>query len=76
MAGLLTKVRVAVMTNTQGCGPHCGHWKDVQELEQLRALISAWIDAKDWMRQSPPSDLTNDLAAAEAEDELRKAVGR
>lgn len=46
------------------------------EIERLRALITAWIDAKDAMRQSPPSDITNDLATANAEDALRKAVER
>ena len=46
------------------------------EIYRLRALITEWIDAKDAMRQSPPSDITNDLATANAEDALRKAVGR
>lgn len=45
------------------------------EIEQLRALITEWINAKDAMRQAPSSDLTHDLKAAEAEDRLRKAVG-
>lgn len=46
------------------------------EIERLRALITAWADEKDAMRQAPPSDLSHDLAAAEAEEALRKAVGR
>ena len=46
------------------------------EFMRLRLLTIAWADAKDAMRQAPPSDLTHDLKAAEAEDGLRKAVGR
>jgi len=45
------------------------------EIGNLRSLINA-CDAKDAMRQAPPSDLAHDLKAAEVEDGLRKAVGR
>lgn len=62
--------------DTKRCGPQCGHWEDMQELEQLRSLITTWIDEKDAMRQVPPSDLSHDLATSEAEDALRKVVGR
>jgi hypothetical protein len=51
-----------------GCGPHCGHHKDIIELQQLRDLIAAWADAEDG------ADIYWTDEYAQASDALRKAV--
>lgn len=87
MARLRTKERMVVMGEildafleafdageTKRCGPHCGHWEDMQELERLRFLITAWADADDAVSRD---DYFNTLRIREqARDALRKAVGR
>lgn len=61
---------------TDTCGPHCGHWDELQELERLRALITAWADAEtaDGFHQEPECGCGAPLCTASAA--LRKAVGR
>lgn len=33
--------------NDTTCGPHCGHWDDIQELDTLRKALQAVTDQRD-----------------------------
>ena len=47
-----------------GCGPHCGHHKDMIELQQLRDLIAAVADAEQGNSEQAWSDALTALFAA------------
>lgn len=62
-----------------GCGPHCGHFNEITELERLRSLIATFVavdlgevDCKCEYHEC----VCEDDAYSAARDALRKAVGR
>lgn len=58
-----------------GCGPHCGHFEEIVELEHLRSLITAWADADEASRLA--GRYSDDHAIYESiHNALRKAVGQ
>ncbi len=64
---------------SKGCGPHCGHWKDVRELERLRNLIVEFANAQDTYEAAVSEGVfLKDVALSvgRAEIALRKAVGK
>ena len=86
MAWLLEEVGVAVMSNLltrlttsesltrKDLYPLCLEAAD--EIERLRALITAWADADEAWEPPFVDDFSTRLACIEAAAALRKAVGR
>jgi hypothetical protein len=60
LAWLRAQERLALMN---GCGPHCGHHKDMIELQQLRDLIAAVADAEQGNSEQAWSDALTALFA-------------
>lgn len=70
---------------TDGCGPHCGHWDDIQQLTRLRAAVDAYIDAEQALtryavlgthKRNPDTIADLDADVDTAYHQLRQAVGR
>jgi hypothetical protein len=61
LAWLQSTLWVVVMN---GCGPHCGHHKDMIQLQQLRDLIAAVADAEQGNSEQAWSDALTALFAA------------
>ena len=59
-----------------GCGPHCGHFEEIVELEHMRSLIIAWAVAHDRFYSQRVGGTYPLSALHDAENALREAVGQ